>query len=244
MKNLLPRCKKLNILQVHFYRTPNALLLTYIWQHLEWSDTCPVHLWILWAVLLANDLDCTSPLICDETTWVSRIPTIKLSLFKHMSNTWRPPHLPNIVLQLFLGAEMALQTLCRPWLSGPSCSSPASRKLFDLVWSILQHFREWEKTWFMGISIWHFLIFQQCYYSYQHVVKDPQTHLCSFRCHWDRTLYQRVGFDGNDLCNAVGSVLEYHLKWIYPILVSNQQTMAAKSELQVNLYIRNFQASR
>lgn len=99
------------------------------------------------------------------------------------SNTWATHEdhhtLPNIVLQLFLGAEMALQTLCGPWLSGPSCSSQASRKLFDLVWSILKHFREWEKTWFIGISVWHFLIFQQCYCSYQHVVMDPQTHLCN-----------------------------------------------------------------
>ncbi len=108
--------------------------------------TCLVHVWILWAVLLANDLDCTSPSICHETAWVSRIPTIKLSMFKHMSNTWRP-HTPNIVLQMFLGAEMALQTLCGPWLCGPSCSSQAHRKVFDLVWSILKHFPEWERTW-------------------------------------------------------------------------------------------------
>ena len=105
-----------------------------------WSDTCPVHLWILWAVLLANDLVFAMKLHECHESQPSNFPC---------SNTWgtHEDHhtLPNIVLQLFLGAEMALQTLCGPWLSGPSCSSPASRKLFDLVRSILKHFREWEK---------------------------------------------------------------------------------------------------
>ena len=121
------------------------------------------------------------------------------------SNTWATHEnrhtLPNIVLQLFLGAEMALRTLCGPWLSGPSCSSQASRKLFDLVWSILKHFWEWEKNMihrdinlaFSDISTVLLLTPTCCQ-------GPPNSSLqYSFRCHWDRTVYQRVGSDGNDV---------------------------------------------